>query len=84
MRELLEEKEVSERRMCQLEADVLALTERLEKTQSENRSRKDDADSLRYEIKWKDERICYLEEQLSEAPRDSADRSAPSSPETEC
>ena len=61
------------------------LTERLEKTQTEGRGRQEDIESLRFEVGWKDERIRYLEEQLSRAPPAAAlARSDTSSPETAC
>ncbi len=61
VRELLESGEVKDGRLSQLEADVVSLSDRLEKASAEARRSEEDMISLRHEMQWKDDRIRYLE-----------------------
>ena len=75
VRELLQESESKDRRVAQLEADVLALSERLERASSDAKRSQEDVNSLRHEMQWKNDRIRYLERLIESKNR-------PSSPES--
>ncbi len=65
MRELRQVAEEKETKVGQLQKEVGALTERTQTLEAEARMRTEDVASLRYEIRWKDERIGYLEQHLA-------------------
>lgn len=65
MRELLENCDTKDMEIEELRRDLHTTQRQLEKSSHDIRRARDDIESYRYEIAWKNERISFLEAQLA-------------------